>query len=61
MSFTYEQAIQGLFTAGTSVAPDLCKTGEGQLKEKVGCKRGIEDIDRCCPGSPEAVRPEANH
>jgi hypothetical protein len=44
---TYEQAILGLFTAGTSVAPDLRKAGEGQLKEKVGCKRGIEDVDRC--------------
>jgi hypothetical protein len=48
VSVTYEQAIQGLFTAGTSVAPDPRQAGKGQLKEKVGCKRGIEDIDRCC-------------
>jgi len=35
-----KQAVQGLFTAGTSVAPDSCKTGKEQRKEKVGCKRG---------------------
>jgi hypothetical protein len=27
-SNTYEQAVQGLFTAGTSVFPDLRKAGE---------------------------------
>jgi len=48
MSGTYEQAIQGLFTAGTSDPPDPYKTVEEGRKEKVGCKRGIEDIDRCC-------------
>ena len=33
-SVTYEQAIQGLFTAGTSVIPDPCKTGEGMTQRK---------------------------
>ncbi|MES1160490.1 MAG: hypothetical protein ABUM51_07025 [Bacteroidota bacterium] len=42
---TYEQAIQGLFTAGTSVAPDprpsmMGSAGDERRKEKVGCKRG---------------------
>jgi hypothetical protein len=43
----YEQAIQGLFTAGTSGFRDLHKADEGRRKEKVGCKRGIEFADRC--------------
>jgi len=43
----YEQAIQGLFTAGTSGFRDLRKAEEGRRKEKVGCKRGIEAVDRC--------------
>ena len=43
----YEQAIQGLFTAGTSGFRDLRKADEGRQKEKVGCKRGIEAVDRC--------------
>jgi len=39
----YEQAILGLFTAGTSVNPDPHKAdGKGERQEKVGCKRGIE-------------------
>jgi len=28
--------------------PDAYKMHEGWRKEKVGCKRGIEDVDRCC-------------
>jgi hypothetical protein len=49
----YEQAIQGLFTAGTSGFRDLqtpmifLGADEGGRKEKVGCKRGIETVDRC--------------
>jgi len=38
----YEQAIQGLFTAGTSGLRDLHKADKGGRKEKVGCKQGLK-------------------
>jgi hypothetical protein len=38
----YEQAIQGLFTAGTSGFRDPYKTGDERRKEKVGCKQGLK-------------------
>jgi hypothetical protein len=38
----YEQAIQGLFTAGTSGFRDLHKADKGRRKEKVGCKQGLK-------------------
>ncbi|WP_459068334.1 hypothetical protein [Flavitalea flava] len=53
---TYEQAIQGLFTAGTSVFPDPHKADKERLKEKVGCKRRIENVDRFCNTNTVSLR-----
>ena len=38
----YEQAIQGLFTTGTSGFRDPYKTDDEGRKEKVGCKQGLK-------------------
>lgn len=53
---TYEQAIQGLFTAGTSVFPDPHKADNERPKEKVGCKRRIEILDRYCNTNAVCLR-----